>query len=77
MKSIEKKMAFQQSMMQAISHAAIEATKEAIMAARETEKPVVNARIVQQTPRVSGPILKKPTCDLKAPDKYHKLNNLN
>ena len=30
----------------------------------------------QQTPRVSGPILKQPAFDWKTPDKYHEFKNL-
>ena len=39
------------------------------------ETHIENARTTQPTPRPSGPILKQPTFDSMAPDKYYELNS--
>ena len=52
-----------------IRQEAIKATKVAIMLAREA---LNHGRTVQKTPRASVPILKQPTFNWKALDKYHE-----
>ena len=66
----KKKLASEQSMMKTITQTAIRTTKAVIMVAREVENTTI-----QQIPRVRGPVLKQPTLNWKAPDKYHKFNN--
>ena len=67
-------MASDQSMTQAITQAAIEATKVAIMAVREVEGPI-ESRPVHVVPRKRWPALRQPTFDWKAQNKYKHLNN--
>ena len=46
-------------------HAAIEPTKAVILAFREVETMVHNARSIQKVQRVSGPALKQPSFNWK------------
>ena len=62
-----------QSTMQAITQAAKEAAKAAIMAVKEEENPVIIARSVQVMHRMGGPALKLPTFNLKTGDKYQEI----
>ena len=68
-------MAAEQSMTEAIMQAAIKATKETIMATREAENPVNNARPVHTAPRSGGLASNQSTFDWKAADKYQELYN--
>ena len=52
------KMAAEQSMTQAIMQAMIEAAKAAIMAIRETDTPINNARLVHAVPKLGNRALK-------------------
>ena len=70
-------MPAEQGMTQAITQAAIEATKTAIRAVRETYDPVNNARPMHTALRSGESTLKQPTFDLIATDKYQDLYNLN
>ena len=63
------RMMTKQNMMQAI----IEAAKVAMMAVKEAENPVTAARSVQVMLGTSGPLLRQPTFDWKASDKYQEL----
>ena len=63
-------------MTQAITQAAIEATKAAIMAVREMEIPVNTARPVPAMPKTSGTLLRQPMLDWKSPDMYLEFLNL-
>ena len=62
-------------MTQAITQAAIKATKAAIISAGEVEKHVKNPMTSHQKPRVSSLISNQPTFKCKAPYKYHDLSN--
>ena len=55
--------------MHATTQVATEATKTAVIAAREAETLVNNVR------PTGSPTLKQPIFDWKAPDKYHELCN--
>ena len=61
-------------MMQTITPAAIETTKEMIMTVREAETPIDNARLIQVALRMGSPTLKQPTFDCRMADEYHELN---
>ena len=66
-------MAAEQSMTHAIMQAVIEATKAAIMAIREADNLVNNARPVHTGPRSGSLALKQSTSDCKGPNKYQEL----
>ena len=68
-------MAPEQSMTSAITQAAIQATKAAIMAVREAEAPAKHGRPLHIVPRGSGLALRQPPFHWKAQDKYNELNN--
>ena len=48
----------------------IQAAKAAIMMVREAENPINGARPVHTMPRSGNPVLRQPTLDWKAADKY-------
>ena len=58
-----------------IMQAAIEAVKATIMAIREVDNLISNARLVRMEPRSGGPALKQPIFDWKAANKYLELSN--
>ena len=64
-------MASEQSMTQAITPAAIEAAKAAIMTFREAQTQIDDARLIQTAPRMGTPTLKQPMFNWKIQDKYH------
>ena len=68
-------MATEQSMSQVIMKAAIKATKAVIMAGREADKQVSNARPIHTMPRSCDLALRQPMFDWKTSDKYQKLCN--
>ena len=57
-------------MTQTTMQATTEATKATIMAVREADKLVNNARPIYTTPTLGGPALKQPTFYWKATKKY-------
>ena len=68
-------MAAEQGMIQAIMQAVTETSKADIVAIREAEKTVNNARPVHAAPRSGSPAQKQPTFDWKVQDKYQELCN--
>ena len=60
-------------MTQTKRQAAIETAKAVMMAVREVETPIENAKPIQTVPRIGGPTLKEPIFHWKAQDKYHYL----
>ena len=50
----------------------IKATKATIMAVREADKPVNNARPIHTMPRSGDPVLRQPTFDWKKPTNIRK-----
>ena len=54
--------------------AVIEAAKAAIMAVREANNPVSNARPIHAVLISCSPALKHPTFDLKVAEKYQELH---
>ena len=66
-------MATEQSMTQMIMQAAIKGTKSVIMVVREADNLVNNAKPIQAMPRSSSPVLRQPTFDWKASNKYQEL----
>ena len=57
----QDKMEAEQSPAQAIMQAAIEATKAAVMVAREADNIVSSARPIHTMPRSGGPLLRQQT----------------
>ena len=70
-------MAVEQSMTQTIIQAAIKDTKAAIMAIKEADNTVNNARPIYTMPRLSGQPLKQATFDCRVAEKYQELQLLN
>ena len=66
-------MAVKQSMMWAVTQAAMETAKAAIMAVKEEENSVNTVRPMHIIPRTSGPTLKEPTFNWKAANKSQGL----
>ena len=66
-------MATEQSITQALTPAAIEAAKAAIMIGTDGKASVRSTRKIKATPRLAGPTLKQQVFDWKVPGKYHKL----
>ena len=62
-------------MMWAISQAVMKAAQVVIMAVREAEIPANTTRPALAMPKTGGPVLKQPTFDWKAIDKYIELCN--
>ena len=62
-----------QSIFQVIMKGVIEATKAAVIAVREADNPVTNARQIHTTPKSSSPALREPTFDWKATNKCQDL----
>ena len=62
-------MAEKQSLIQAITHMAIEATKATIMAVKVAENQENTAKLVQVMPRLGNLALQQPAFDWKATDK--------
>ena len=67
------KVAFEQSMMQAITQAAIEAAKATILAVKEEEGPIKSKREIHTAPRLSGSSQKQPTFNWKVVDTCDEL----
>ena len=63
-----------QSMTHAITQAAIQYTKAAIMAMRKAEGLTDNQRPTCTAPRASVPALSQPRFDWKAQDEYNEVN---
>ena len=66
-------MAAEQTLTQAVMQIAIEVAKAAIMSVREADNLFNNARPIHSTPRLGGSVLRQPTFDWEAIDKYHDL----
>ena len=71
--SKRKKMATEQSMAQATTHAANEGIKAELATVREVGNPVNNARIIHTIPRSSTPMPRQPTFEWKPLDKFQEL----
>ena len=66
-------MAYEQSMTQTLTQAVTEAAKAAIMAFKEAEIPINNARLIQKVPGMGDPTLKQPSFNWKATDILHTM----